>query len=111
MRTTTQPSWSSRFRTSRTFMALFQQREARNARHRVLREQGPDQGISRPGGAGPIRAREPVNGLAESWEGEAPSEPIRVPARTEPRPPGIAQDDLLGRLRAASVLDLPSRRP
>ena len=32
-----------------------------------------------------------LNALARSWEGELPGEPLRNPARTEPRPSGITQ--------------------
>ena len=35
-----------------------------------------------------------LNGFARSWEGEPPGEPRRIPARTEPRPPGITQGHL-----------------
>ena len=48
------------------------------------------------------RAKTALNHLARFREGEAPSEPIPVPARTEPRPPKIKQTRLGFAVRASS---------
>ena len=40
---------------------------------------------------GGLAAADFLNALARSWEGEPPGEPLRNPARTEPRPPRITR--------------------
>ncbi len=51
-----------------------------------------------------IEPRVDLNALARSWEGEPPGEPLRQPARTEPRHPGIARGHLELRPTASPVL-------